>query len=115
MRRRSTGGTLSRTCHAEADVIKTRLRRTAEDVIEIGLALKRVKAILSDGQLLPWFAAEFDMTPRSAQRFMQVANRFGGKYDTVSLFAPPAAIDELAAPPTRHEIVAEASLSQPPR
>ncbi len=58
------------TVRAEADVIKTGLRRTAEDVIEIGLALKRVKATLGHGQFGASLKAEFSWDDRAARRGM---------------------------------------------
>jgi hypothetical protein len=88
---------------AEADAIKARLRRTAEDVIEIGLALKRVKAALPHGMFLPWLAAEFDMSERSALRFVQVADRYSAKSATVALL-PPAALYALSEPSTPDDV-----------
>ncbi len=90
---------------AEADVIKTRLRRTAEDVIEIGLALLRVQALLPEGSFEAWLRDEFEMSRRTAYNFMQVAQRFGSRRATVAQVGPKA-LYELAAPSTPDEIVA---------
>ena len=55
------------------------------------------------GSFLPWIEAEFGMNPRTAQRFMGVAETFKGKYDTVS-HLDPKALYELAAPKTPIEV-----------
>ncbi|MBU1106976.1 MAG: DUF3102 domain-containing protein, partial [Candidatus Riflebacteria bacterium] len=62
---------------AAAERIKIRLRRTAEDIVEIGRELIDIKNKLTHGQFLPWVEAEFDMDKMSASRFMQVADKFG--------------------------------------
>ena len=69
---------------ADAALIKGLMRRTAEDVITIGQALIRQKEALPHGSFLPWIAAEFAMTDRTARRFMSVADVYGSKSDTVS-------------------------------
>ena len=62
-----------------AQRIRLRLRRSAEDIIEIGRDLLAVKASLPHGSFLPWIEAEFGMSERSARRFMQVADVYAGK------------------------------------
>ncbi len=79
--------------------------RTVEDVIEIGLALKRVKAILGHGQFGGWLKTEFGMSERSALRFMQVATRFSAKSARLADLRPEA-LYELAAPSTPDEVIA---------
>jgi hypothetical protein len=39
---------------------------------------------LPHGSFLPWIEAEFDMAHKTAMRFIQVADRFGSKLDTMS-------------------------------
>lgn len=91
---------------ADAELIKHRLRRTAEDVIEIGLALIRQKGRLPHGAFIPWIESEFGMSERSARRIMSVADRFAGK--TASLAdLKPEALYELAAPSTPPEVRAD--------
>lgn len=75
---------------AAAERIKVRLKRTAEDIIEIGRDLIAMKERLAHGQFLPWIEAEFGMTDRTARNFMAVAERFGSKSETVSDFSPKA-------------------------
>lgn len=84
--------------------IKMRMKRTAEDIIEIGKDLIAVKARLPHGQFLPWIQTEFEMTQKTAVRFMQVAERFSGKYDIMSYFNPTI-LYQLAAPSTPDEVV----------
>ncbi len=72
-------------------------------MIEIGLALKRVKAILSHGQFGPWVRVEFGMSDRSAFRFMLVADRYAGKSNSVLLLKPDA-LYALAAPSTPEDV-----------
>lgn len=73
---------------AAAERIKLRLKRTVEDIIEIGRELTAVKAELPHGEFLPWIAAEFEMDKRTAFNFMSVHERFGGKLGIIPNFKP---------------------------
>jgi hypothetical protein len=86
--------------------IRLRMSRTVEDIIEIGRDLIAVKKSLPHGQFERWIEAEFGMAVRTAQRFIQAADRFGAKSDTVSLL-PVSVLYELAAPSTDDVIVEE--------
>lgn len=86
-----------------AERIKLRLRRSAEDIIEIGRDLIDVKATIGHGHFLPWIEAEFGMGQSSADRFMQVAKVYGDKIPTVGNL-PPTALYALAAPKTPIEV-----------
>ncbi len=90
----------------DINLIKTRLHRAAEDIIAIGEALLRIKSAVDHGQFLPLIQFEFHMSERHAQRFMAVARRFAGKYDSVSHLAPTV-LFELASPSTPGEVVDE--------
>jgi Protein of unknown function (DUF3102) len=82
------------------------MKRTAEDVIEIGNALIRQQNKLPHGMFLPWIETEFDMSQAAAYRFMNVAKKFSGK--VISLITLNLeAIYELAAPSTPPEVQAE--------
>lgn len=59
------------------ELIRVRLRRTAEDIVEIGRELARVKDALPHGKFLPWIQSEFEMSERTAQNFIRVAAKFG--------------------------------------
>lgn len=87
----------------KAQAIQTRLKRTAEDIIAIGFDLIDVKAKLQYGLFVAWLQSEFEMNPRSAQRFMQVAEVFGARNDNLSF--PISVLYELAAPSTSDTII----------
>lgn len=86
-----------------AQRIKLRLRRSAEDIIEIGRDLIAVKSSIGHGNFLPWVEAEFGMSDQTARRFMQVADAYGGKSNIV-LNLDPTALYALAAPKTPIEV-----------
>jgi len=75
---------------------------------ELIKAKAELKAKLGHGKFGQWLDAEFGMTERTAQRYMQAADTLGRKSDTVSVL-PPAAIYKLTARSTplavRNEIV----------
>lgn len=74
--------------HAATERIRLRMRRTAEDIIEIGRDLITIKKALPHGQFGEWLRSEFEMTEMTAQRFMQVTERFGGKSNIMLDFKP---------------------------
>lgn len=86
-----------------AEKIKLRLKRTAQDIVEIGKELIEVKANLPHGQFLSWIDAEFKMNKQMANTFMNVAERFGEKSDYLT-FAPTI-LYMLASPSTPDEVV----------
>ena len=96
---------------AAADRIRTRLRRSTEDIIEIGRDLAAGKRTLGHGHFLPWIEAEFGMSERTARNFMQVHERFGkalnrSKSETVAdLEISQKALYLLASPSTEPEVV----------
>lgn len=57
--------------------IKVLVRRSAQDIIDIGNKLIDVKARLGHGNFGGWLDAEFGWSVPSAARFMQVAAKFG--------------------------------------
>src|SRR6266404_4372497 len=69
---------------SDAALIKGLMRRTAEDVVEIGKALNRQKSALGHGNFTNWIELEFDMHLRTAQRMMSVAAAYGTKHDSLS-------------------------------
>jgi hypothetical protein len=66
----------------QVGAIRSLVERTAADIIDIGRRLLAVKDRLPYGQFGDWLAAEFAMTARTAQNFMNVARAF--KNETVS-------------------------------
>ena len=89
-----------------AERIRARIRRTTEDWIETGRDLIQVKDTLKHGEFITWISAEFDMTSRTAQRYMQVAKWAEGKNDIVS-HLPLTTIHLLATKTTPEEIKAK--------
>jgi hypothetical protein len=69
------------------------------DMLETGCDLTRMKERLGHGKFLKWIDAEFAITPRTAQKYMNAADVFSGKYELVS-HLPPSIIYDLAAPST---------------
>lgn len=96
--------------------IRALMKRTSQDIIDLGQRLILVKEKLGHGQFGIWLAAEFDWTSRTAMRFMNVAENFN--CDKLSqLNFDPSALYELAAPSTpetaRLEAIARAEAGEP--
>lgn len=89
-----------------AERIRLRMKRTAEDIVEIGRELTEAKAELGHGNFLTWIENEFEMSERTARRFMNVAERFGSKTASLSDLSKET-IYELAAPSTPEPVIQE--------
>ena len=97
--------------------IRALMRRTAHDIIEIGLKLIDVKARLGHGHFLAWLNAEFGWHRDTANKFMHVAEQFANtEMSEISTFAP-SALYVLAAPvapeAARAEALARAAAGEP--
>ena len=68
--------------------IKDRMARTVTGIIETGRDLTEVKDKLEHGQFESWLNTSFNMTDRTARRFMQAATWAEDKTDTVSVLTP---------------------------
>jgi len=93
------------------------MRRTAEDIVEIGQRLISIKEKLEHGYFLEWLETEFDGHRDTANKFMQVAREFGSlEMSKISTFEI-SALYKLAAPSTpqaaRNEAIARASAGEP--
>lgn len=86
--------------------IRSLMKRTAQDIIEIGRRLLSVKEKLGHGCFLDWIDAEFEWSYPTAARFIQVTNYFSKGYQ-IDKFAP-SALYLLAAPSTPETARAEA-------
>jgi hypothetical protein len=62
---------------SSADRIRERVKKTVEDIIEVGNDLLAVKEALEHGQFGPWLKAEFGWSERTAQNVMSVCGRAG--------------------------------------
>jgi hypothetical protein len=96
--------------------IHSLVRRSAQDIFEIGQKLIQVKEKLGHGNFRNWLLAEFDWNERTAQNFMNVARQF--KSETVAdLPLAATALYILAAPSTpveiREEAIARAQSGEP--
>jgi len=80
------------------------LKRTAENILAIGLILQAVKERLPHGQFLPWLQTEFAISRMTANHFMQVAEKFADKCTTL-LHLPATILYELASPSTNERII----------
>ena len=82
-----------------ASRIKVLIKRTAQDIVEIGQKLIEIKETLGHGRFEDWLKAEFDWTQMTANRFMNVAKRFESN-KLLDLAIAPSALYLLAAPST---------------
>ena len=53
------------------------MHRTARHAMVVGRKLQAVKKILGHGRFIPWLRAEFDWSEDTAERLMNIADRFG--------------------------------------
>ena len=78
--------------------IRGLMKRTANDIVEIGQKLVNVKEKLGHGRFGSWLEAEFDWSIQTAKRFMNVAAVFQNQQIVDFDFIAPSALYELAAP-----------------
>lgn len=83
--------------------IKSLMRRTSQDIIEIGEKLIEVKERLEHGRFESWVKTEFEWALRTANRFISVAKNFKSA-NLADLPIAPSALYELAAPSTPEEV-----------
>ena len=88
-----------------AEVIREASEAAVDSIVRIGRELAEVKKRLGHGQFTEWIAAEFELSERMAQNYMNVARTYGdeAKAKRVSLFGP-SVIYLLAAPSTPDEV-----------
>jgi hypothetical protein len=67
--------------------LRTALGRETTNIIEIGKLLIESRKHLDHGEWLPWLEKNFDLSERTAQRYVATAEYIVGKSDTVSDFA----------------------------
>ena len=82
--------------------IKMLVKRSAEDVIQIGKNLKIIKSKLNHGDFRKWIKEQFSWSVSSATKFMQVYEKFKSVNFTHLNFAP-SAMYILASPSTYPE------------
>jgi hypothetical protein len=70
-----------------ATQLRTMLRRDTTSVIEKGKLLLRSRELLADERWQKWLAKNFDLSYRTAHRYVSAAKYVAAKSDTVSHFA----------------------------
>lgn len=95
--------------------INTVIRRTSQDIIQIGQNLIEVKQHLGHGNFVNWLKFEFDWSISTATKFMQVAEQF--KFvNFTNLNITASGLYLIAAPSTpkkaRVEVLERASLGE---
>jgi Protein of unknown function (DUF3102) len=83
-----------------ADNIRQMVRKSLDDLIDIGSELLAVKEALGHGRFQAWLDAEFGWSERMARNFMAVAGRFSKTAIIADLPIEPTAAYLLAAPST---------------
>lgn len=83
--------------------IQDLMRRTAADIVDIGLKLIEVKSLLGHGNFGVWLESEFGWSYRAAARFMQVAGAFKSA-NLADLDIAPSALYALASGETPEPI-----------
>jgi hypothetical protein len=89
--------TVAEQARAAAARIRERLKKTIEDIVQVGKDLLGVKEALPHGRFLQWIRAEFGWSERSAQNFMSVAVQLKSA-NIADLPIQPSAAYFLAAP-----------------
>jgi hypothetical protein len=79
--------------------IKALMRKTAQDIVEIGQKLDEVRAKLNNGKFSEWLEKEFNWSRRTAYRFISVYEQFG-RANLAQLDIAPSALYLLAEPST---------------
>jgi len=111
----SLDNTTSQFVQQQTGEIRALMKRTAQDIIEVGQKLLEVKKKLGHGRFGDWLQAEFQWSISAATRFMQVSEQFQF-VNLANLDLAPSALYELAAPSTpqaaRNEAVARAKTGE---
>ncbi|MEM0980882.1 MAG: DUF3102 domain-containing protein [Cyanobacteria bacterium P01_H01_bin.58] len=85
--------------------IRKRLRRSAQDVWEIGQRLADVRSRLKYGQFLAWLKAEFGWSQRTAYNFINVYETFGERFANLAkVDIATSVLYQLASPSVSEEL-----------
>ena len=90
----------------KATEIKRLLRRSAQDICDIGKFLTEVKQTLQHGQFYPWITLELQWSSTSAVRFMKVYEKFKS-FNLNDLNITPSALYELSNSAVPNEAIME--------
>ncbi|MCG3208599.1 MAG: hypothetical protein FOGNACKC_02210 [Anaerolineae bacterium] len=80
--------------------IKSLMKRTAQDIIEIGEKLIEVKGRLPHGAFGIWLESEFQWSDRTARKYMSIASTFSNRKSSSDLMMSFETMAYLAAPST---------------
>lgn len=84
--------------------IRERLRRSAQDIWEIGQKLADVRSRLKHGQFEAWLKAEFNWSRRMAYNFIKVYETFGKRANLAQIDIATSVLYLLAAPSTPQDV-----------
>lgn len=84
--------------------IKERLRRSAQDIWEIGEKLAQVRSQLKHGQFETWLKAEFGWSRRTAYNFINVYETLAERANFAQIDIATSALYLLAAPSTPPQV-----------
>ncbi|YAF94033.1 MAG: DUF3102 domain-containing protein [Nodularia sp. CChRGM 3473] len=84
--------------------IKERLRRSAQDIWEIGQKLADVRSHLKHGQFETWLKVEFGWSRRTAYNFINVYEAFSERANLAQINIATSALYLLAAPSTPQNV-----------
>lgn len=84
--------------------IRERLRRSAQDIWEIGQKLADVRSRFRHGQFDAWLKAEFDWSRRTAYNFINVYETFRESTNLAQIDIATSALYLLSAPSTSQDI-----------
>lgn len=90
-----------------AGEIRSLMRSTAENVMQVGEKLLEVQLKLGNGQFDAWLSAEFDWSRRTAYNFIGVFKQFRDRANFAQIDVATSALYLLAAPSTPDSAVDE--------
>jgi hypothetical protein len=82
------------------------VKKTNDDLIALGKIIREGKNACDHGLFQKWVRTEFGITPKTAQKYMQVADRLSGKSELNSLLDQNS-LYSLSAPSTPDAVVEE--------
>jgi hypothetical protein len=87
--------------------IKARLKRSAQDIWEIGQKLSEVRSQLAYGHFDKWLKAEFGWSRRTAYNFIKVYEAFPERATIAQVSIAASALYQLSSPSTPKEVKEE--------
>jgi hypothetical protein len=91
----------------KTEEIKERLKRSAQDIWEIGQKLSEVRSQLAYGHFDKWLKAEFGWSRRTAYNFIKVYEAFPERATVAQANIAASALYQLSSPSTSKEVRAE--------